>query len=164
MKINIDTPSQTMRLYDRRGSLLRQYIISSGANGVGEQSGSECTPRGAHIIRAKIGAEAPANSVFIGRRWTGEIYAPALRAQHPGRDWILTRILWLSGTEPGRNRLGENDTMRRYIYIHGTPDDVELGKPGSRGCIRMANADMIELFELVEAGTPVMIDGDQQND
>jgi len=164
MNIRIDTPTQTMRLYDDKGLLLRQYTISSGANGVGEQSGSECTPRGAHIIRAKIGADAPANAVFVGRRQTGEMYAPELRAQHPGRDWILTRILWLSGSEPGRNRLGQNDTMRRYIYIHGTPDDVALGKPGSRGCIRMSNADMIELFELVEAGTPVMIDRDQQND
>lgn len=163
MKIHIDIPSQSMRLCDGHG-LLRCYTISSGANGVGELSGSECTPGGAHIIRAKVGAGAPVNAVFVGRRQTGEIYAPELRTTHPGRDWILTRILWLSGTEPGKNRLGENDTMRRYIYIHGTPDDVELGEPGSRGCIRMANADMIELFELVEAGTPVMIDGDQQND
>ena len=163
MNISIDVSTQKMCLYDE-GQLRRTYAISSGKNGVGEKSGSERTPRGAHIIRARIGAGAPTNAVFVGRRQTGEIYEPALRAQHPGRDWILTRILWLSGTEPGRNRLGDNDTMRRYIYIHGTPDDVELGMPGSRGCIRMANADIIELFELVEAGTPVMINGAQEND
>ncbi len=162
MKIHIDVPRQSMRLYEG-ANLLRKYSISSGANGVGETYGSECTPRGAHIIRAKIGGGEAVNSVFVGRRPTGEIYTPDLREKFPGRDWILTRILWLSGTEPGWNRNGPNDTMRRYIYIHGTPDDVELGKPGSRGCIRMANKDIIELFELVEPGTPVMIDGEMNN-
>lgn len=163
MKIRINIPAQTLRLYDE-DRLLKQYTISSGANGEGEQSGSECTPRGAHIIRAKIGGGAKPNAVFVGRRHTGEYYHPDLRAQFPGRDWILTRILWLSGTEPGRNRLGDQDTMRRYIYIHGTPDDVELGKPGSRGCIRMANQDIIELFERVEPGTPVIIIGEHEHD
>jgi len=120
-------------------------------------TGSYCTPLGAHIIRAKIGAGLPENTVFVGRRPTGELYTPELSAQFPNRDWILTRILWLSGCEVGFNRLGDVDTMRRYIYIHGSPDSVHMGQPGSIGCIRMRNADIVELFDLVPAGTPVNI-------
>lgn len=133
------------------------YPVSTGENGAGEVNGSGCTPRGAHIIRAKIGAGAAPGTVFVGRRPTGEVYTAELGANHPGRDWILTRILWLSGTEIGRNRLGNVDTMRRYVYLHGTPDSVELGTPGSHGCVRMRNADIIELFDRVPAGTPVDI-------
>jgi lipoprotein-anchoring transpeptidase ErfK/SrfK len=95
--------------------------------------------------------------VFVGRRPTGELYTPELSEQFPKRDWILTRILWLSGCEVGFNRLGDVDTMRRYIYIHGSPDSVHMGEPGSIGCIRMRNADIVELFDLVPAGTPVNI-------
>jgi len=109
-------------------------------------------------VRAKIGAGAALNTVFVGRRPTGEIWNPELAAACPGRDWILTRILWLSGREPGRNRLGEVDTMRRYIYIHGCPDDVRLGTPGSIGCVRMRNTDIVELFDLVPPYTPVQIE------
>jgi lipoprotein-anchoring transpeptidase ErfK/SrfK len=158
-RIRIDIPTQTLELLGDRGDLLQRYPVSSAANGVGETMDSECTPRGAHVIRARIGGDAAVNAVFVGRRPTGEIYDPQLRAKHPGRDWILTRILWLSGCEPGFNRLGNVDSMRRYIYIHGTPDDVVLGKPGSRGCIRMRNEDLVELFDAVEVGTPVQIDG-----
>jgi lipoprotein-anchoring transpeptidase ErfK/SrfK len=110
------------------------------------------------VVRAKIGAGAPPGSVFVGRRVTGERFHPGLRAQYPQRDWILTRILWLSGLEPGRNRLGNVDTMRRFIYIHGCPDDVILGTPGSHGCIRMRNGDVIALFECVPVGTPVLLE------
>ena len=119
---------------------------------------SGCTPRGWHVVRAKVGAGAPENTVFVGRRPTGEIFTPALREQDPGRDWILSRILWLSGLERGHNRLGHVDTMRRYIYIHGTPDDVVLGAPGSHGCVRMANADVMRLFDRVAPGTRVLIE------
>ncbi len=119
--------------------------------------GSFCTPLGKHIIRAKIGAGQAVNTVFVRRRPTGEIYTPELGAGFPGRDWILTRILWLSGREIGFNRLGIVDTMRRYIYIHGSPDSAEMGKPGSIGCIRMRNDDLMELFDLVNAGTEVDI-------
>jgi L,D-transpeptidase YbiS len=157
MKINIRIPTQELDLLDNAGKVLRRYAVSTAANGVGEISGSYCTPRGKHIIRAKIGAGQPENAVFVGRRPTGEIYTPELGTKFPGRDWILTRILWLSGCEVGFNRLGNNDTMRRYIYIHGTPDSVPLGIPDSHGCIRMRNADLIELFDIVSAGTAVEI-------
>jgi lipoprotein-anchoring transpeptidase ErfK/SrfK len=108
-------------------------------------------------VRARIGAGQPLGAVFVRRRPTGEVWTPELHAQYPGRDWILTRILWLSGCEPGRNRLGEVDTMRRYIYIHGAPDTAEMGKPGSIGCVRMRNRDIAELFERVAPYTPVDI-------
>ena len=140
------------------GAPVAEYPVSTAANGAGERNGSQCTPRGRHRIRARIGAGCPAGTVFVGRRPTGELFAPELRVAHPRRDWILTRILWLSGCEPGRNRLGAVDTMRRYIYIHGTPDDVALGVPGSHGCIRMAKADVIEQCDRVAVGTPVVIE------
>lgn len=157
MKINVYISKQQLELLDDAGKLLRRYSVSSSEKGAGEMNGSFCTPRGKHIIRAKIGAGQPENTIFVSRRPTGEIYTPELGAQYPDRDWILTRILWLSGLEVGFNRLGECDTMRRYIYIHGTPDSVRLGKPGSHGCIRMHNADLIELFDIVPAGTAVEI-------
>ncbi len=157
MKITVHIPTQTLQLLDDAGRLLRRYAVSTGKNGVGEEGGSNCTPRGRHVIRAKIGAGQPANSVFVRRRPTGEIYTPALGAQQPERDWILTRILWLSGCEPGYNRMGSCDTMRRYIYIHGTPDERELGVPASHGCVNMRNAELLELFDLVPVGTAVEI-------
>ena len=144
-------------MYGDSGALLKRYRISSAKNGVGEQNGSYCTPRGRHIIRAKIGAGQPVNTVFVERRPTGEVYSAELARGMPNRDWILTRILWLSGCEPGRNRLGRVDTMRRAIYIHGSPDTAEMGKPGSHGCIRMRNQDIVELFDLVPIRTPVEI-------
>lgn len=155
-RIEIDLGQQTLRLYDG-AQLLREYRVSTAANGAGEQNGSECTPRGRHKIRAMIGRGAAPGAVFVSRRLTGEIYSPDLAARYPRRDWILTRILWLSGLEPGRNRLGPVDTMRRYIYIHGTPDETRLGTPGSHGCVRMGNSDLAELFELVRPGTEVNI-------
>ncbi len=154
--IDISIARQRLTLL-RGGEALWSRPVSTAANGPGERFGSECTPRGWHVIRARIGAGAALGTVFRGRRPTGEIYTPALAAAHPGRDWILTRILWLSGLEVGRNRLGEVDTMRRYIYLHGTPDSVELGRPGSRGCVRMANDDIVWLFDRVRAGTRVRI-------
>ncbi len=157
MKILIHISTQVLELFDDGGKLLRRFPVSSGLNGVGEENGSFCTPRGKHVIRARIGAGQPENTVLVQRRPTGELYTPQLGAQHPGRDWILTRILWLSGCESGFNRSGTCDTMRRYIYIHGTPESTPLGKPGSRGCVRMRNAEMVELFDLVQVGTNVEI-------
>lgn len=156
--ILINIPSQSLTLLDERGQVEKRYTVSTAANGAGEQDGSFCTPRGQHIIRAKIGAGQPINTVFVRRRPTGEIYTPDLGDQFPTRDWILTRILWLSGCERGFNRLGKVDTMRRYIYIHGSPDGVGMGVPGSHGCVRMRNRDMVDLFERVAAGTPVTIE------
>ena len=154
--IVVQVPAQTLEVFDG-GSLVRRYPVSTAKKGTGEKNGSFCTPRGRHLVRARIGAGAPLNTVFVKRRPTGEIYEPELATRFPGRDWILTRILWLSGCEPGFNRLGEVDTMRRYIYIHGSPDAAAMGRPGSIGCIRMHNRDIVELFDLIEAGTPVDI-------
>lgn len=159
-RIDVDVSHQTLTLYGDGDSIVMQVRVATAAKGVGERAGSEQTPRGRHIIRAKIGAGAPLNTVFVGRRATGEIYSPALRALHPRRDWILTRILWLSGTERGKNRLGDVDTMRRYVYIHGCPDEDPMGIPSSHGCVKMRNADIVRLFDLVEAGTAVNIFGD----
>lgn len=156
-RIDINIGLQRLDLLDNNGELLKRYSISSAKNGVGELNGSFCTPRGRHIIRAKIGAGQPFNTVFVERRPTGEVYSPELARSCPGRDWILTRILWLSGCERGYNRMGHVDTMRRAIYIHGSPDTADMGKPGSRGCVRMHNRDIVELFDLVPVGTEVEI-------
>ena len=156
MKIEIDIAGQALSLIDN-GQVVKRYSVSTAKNGPGERNGSFCTPRGRHLVRAKIGAGQPLNAVFARRRPTGEIWSPELDAKYPGRDWMLTRILWLSGCEVGRNRLGEVDTMRRYIYIHGSPERAGMGKPGSIGCIRMRNADIIELFDLVPPYTAVDI-------
>ena len=160
MHIQISISDQTLSLFDKN-NLIKQYSISTAKNGVGEKMDSECTPRGKHIITEKIGEGCESNSVFVGRIATGEIYEPALRELHPERDWILTRILWLSGTEEGKNK-GQLedvnlDSHDRYIYIHGSPDDVAMGQPGSRGCVRMRNAEVIELFDLIELGTEVNV-------
>ncbi|MHB1514224.1 MAG: L,D-transpeptidase family protein [Acidiferrobacteraceae bacterium] len=157
MRIQVNVTRQMLTLTDSTGRIRMQTQISTARKGVGEAYGSERTPRGRHIIRAKIGVGIPLNGVFIGRRFSREIYSPALRALHPQRDWILTRILWLSGCEIGRNRLGTVDTMRRYIYIHGCPDDDAMGVPGSRGCVKMRNDEIVRLFDLVDAGSPVDI-------
>ena len=157
MRIDIDIGAQVLTLRDHDGIAVATYRVSTALNGPGEIEGSGCTPRGRHVVRARIGNRAPSGAVFRGRRPTGEVWTPELAARFPERDWILSRILWLSGCEPGRNRLGAVDTMRRYIYIHGTPDDQPMGVPLSHGCIRMRNRDVIELFERVPVGTDVDI-------
>jgi hypothetical protein len=154
--IRISINEQRLQLLDA-GSIMMDVAVSTAANGPGEIMHSECTPRGWHRVRAKIGAGCPVNTVFVGRRPSGEIYTPALQRENPGRDWILTRILWLCGLEPGTNRFGEVDSMRRYIYIHGCPDADPMGIASSHGCVKMRNADMITLFDSVPAGTRVKI-------
>jgi len=154
-RLLVDIAVQRLQLLDARGEPLASYVVSTAANGAGEREGSGCTPRGRHRIRARIGAGEPLGTVFVGRRATGEIWTPQLAAAHPQRDWILTRILWLCGCEPGFNRFGDCDSQRRYIYIHGTPDSEPMGEPRSHGCIRMRNRDIVELFDRVGAGTPV---------
>jgi L,D-transpeptidase YbiS len=156
LRIEVDISQQTLRLYSGN-DCLKSYPVSTARNGAGEQMDSECTPRGEHVIAEKVGAGCEPGTVFVARQPTGEIYSEELRRQSPERDWILTRILWLAGAEPGRNQGAEVDSQARYIYIHGTPDDVDMNVRGSRGCVRMRNADIIELFELIETGTPVLI-------
>jgi L,D-transpeptidase YbiS len=156
MKIRIDAAKQELTVLDG-DKVVKRYAVSTAKNGLGEKNGSFCTPRGRHIVRAKIGAGQPLGTVFVRRRPTGEVWTPQLHARYPGRDWILTRILWLSGKEPGKNRLGDVDTMRRYIYIHGSHEMAEMGKPGSIGCIRMRNKEIVELYDLVAPYTPVEI-------
>jgi len=158
MHIEVDLSAQRLTLHDSNGSVIGRFSVSTARNGAGEQRDSEMTPRGRHQVRAKIGHGCEVNTVFSGRRPTGEIYTPRLRTRYPDRDWILTRILWLSGLEAGRNRLGLVDTMRRFIYIHGAPDDDQMGVTGSHGCIKMRNDDVITLFDLVPVGTIVDID------
>lgn len=157
-RVRVSLSAQHLWLESPRGEASWEAAVSTAANGPGERMDSGCTPRGWHVIRACIGAGAPPGTVFVGRRPTGERFSQELRERYPERDWILTRILWLSGLEPGRNRLGDVDTMRRYIYIHGAPDDVPMGVPGSHGCVRMRNADVIALFDRVRAGTRVLIE------
>jgi len=140
------------------GRLVVRLPVSTALNGPGERNGSGCTPRGLHQVRAKIGAGLPQGAVLRGRRWTGETWTQALHEQFPGRDWILSRILWLSGCEPGRNRLGPVDTFRRYIYLHGTPDTEPMGTALSHGCIRLRNADLLPLFDQVPLRCPVRIE------
>jgi lipoprotein-anchoring transpeptidase ErfK/SrfK len=154
--LDISISQQQLSIMDK-GQILRSYAVSTAKNGAGERRGSECTPTGWHKIRAKIGTGQPLHAVFVGRRPTGEIYSAELGRQYPQRDWILTRILWLGGLEPGKNRYGEVDTAWRYIYIHGCPDELMNGKPESHGCIRMKNADVLDLFDRVAAGMPVYI-------
>lgn len=152
----VQIKTQTLQVF-QKGSLTKTYSVSTARLGAGEEKGSFKTPRGLHQIRAKVGDNAPPYAVFYQRRLTGEIYSPELRQTYPDRDWILTRILWLSGLEKGKNRMGNCDTMSRYIYIHGTADETSIGAPYSKGCIRMRNHDIIELYDIIQPGTKVMI-------
>lgn len=154
----VDIATQVL-FYFKEGQYVKHYPVSTALNGVGEKIGSYQTPRGWHVVRAKIGHHQPLNTVFISRRPTGEIYRPELEPLFPERDWILTRILWLSGLERGKNRLGECDTFRRYIYIHGSPDNRITPIPGSKGCIRMRSHDIVELFDSIDVGTTIFIRG-----
>lgn len=156
MHLEISISQQRCLLLDN-DNVVFETAVSTAKNGVGAQKDSGCTPLGWHQIRACIGDNAPENAVFIARRATGEIYTPSLAEQYPERDWILTRILWLSGLELGKNRLGNVDTMQRYIYIHGCPDTEPMGMPLSHGCIRMRNDAVIQLFDLVQPGMKVLI-------
>lgn len=153
----IDIARQRLQLFDDLSACVSDYSVSTARNGVGELDGSGCTPRGQHYIRAMIGAGQPLNSVFRGRRPTGEIYSPELALAHPERDWILSRIVWLCGRQWGVNRGPGVDTFRRFIYIHGTPDTEPMGTPLSHGCVRMRNTDLMALFARLQPGMPVMI-------
>lgn len=151
----VDVFQQSLQL--RRAGLHRRWTVSTALAGVGEQKGSQQTPRGQFRIRAAIGSQAIEHSVWVGRRETGECYTKELAAALPGRDWILGRILWLGGTQPGFNRFGSVDTASRYIYIHGTPESEPMGLPRSHGCVRMHTPDLLELFSMVKPGEMVWI-------
>ena len=130
----------------------KSYSISTAINGTGEIEGSYCTPTGKFKIAEKIGSNLELGSVLVEREPTGEIYNADLAKKNPDRDWILTRILWLDGIE-----LHNQNTKNRFIYIHGSPDETQMGMPGSKGCIRMHNYDVIELFESIKSGENVII-------
>jgi len=155
--LHISIRHQTLSAFEDQQKVF-EFSVSTALNGHGCEEGSGKTPVGRHYIRAKIGCDLPINTVFVGRRATGEIYSPSLAQDNPKRDWILSRILWLCGKEVGVNRLGRVDSMARYIYIHGTPDSEPMGVPKSHGCVRMRNDDVIELFNWVPEGCPVMIE------
>ncbi len=155
-QIKVSIEKQTLYLVED-SQVIKQYLVSTASKGAGELNGSGCTPRGRHKIRLKIGYGCNTNTVFQGRRPTGEIYSPELALKFPDRDWILSRIIWLTGIESGINRGGQVDTLKRYIYLHGCPDKEPMGTPQSHGCIRMRNEDIIELFDLVENNMTVDI-------
>lgn len=160
VRINVSLAAQQLYLYqpsDEGDILLCQFPVSTARNGAGELEGSFCTPRGAHRIAQKIGADAPLFAVFKARVLTGEIWTPELETSDPGRDWILSRILWLEGLEADRNQGGNVDSHNRYIYIHGTNDEDNIGTPMSHGCIRMRNVDVVTLFDRVAVDTRVNI-------
>ena len=156
LRVHVQIAEQRLRVL-RGDDEISAYPALTSKHGTGQLRGSYQTPLGLHVIRAKIGAGAPLGSVFVGRRPTGEIYSAELAASMPSRDWILTRILWLSGLEVGFNRLGPVDTMRRYIYIHGAPQAEIAAGIGSIGCVRMSNEHVADLFERVPVGTTVEI-------
>jgi len=145
MHIHISIAAQTLTVHD--GPTRRQYPVSTSRFGLGTEPNSFKTPPGRFEISKKIGDASPLGAVFKGRVPTGEIGD----ASNPG-DLVQTRILWLGGLDP------ENaNTLDRYIYIHGTNHEEEIGTPASHGCIRMRNADVAELYEIVAEGTPIFV-------
>ena len=154
--IMVSASKQSLQLLENRMQIV-EYSISTSKYGLGEENGSYKTPRGKHTVRAMIGEGRPINAVFVGRRYTGQIYTTKLAKEFPERDWILSRVIWLSGCEKGKNRLGLQDSMRRYIYIHGTPNSEPMGVPASHGCIRMRNEDVVDLYDRISYGCSVII-------
>lgn len=140
----------------QQGKILKSYLVSTAENGIGQQEGSEMTPLGCHEICEKIGDGCAPNTIFQYRQPTGELYNAHIGFTQK-RDWIITRILRLKGLEPGFNQGSTVDTYQRCIYFHGAPDESPMGVPASRGCIRMHNWDIIDLFERVTVGTKVLI-------
>ena len=130
----------------------KSYSVSTAKNGIGEVEDSYCTPTGKFKIIEKIGANLELGSVLVNRESTGEMYNTVLAKKFPDRDWILTRILWLDGIE-----VHNKNTKNRYIYTHGSPDETPMGIPGSKGCIRMHNLDVVDLFENIQTGEDVVI-------
>ncbi len=155
--IVVQVNEQCLSLY-QHGRLQHSWPVSTAKNGIGNRPNSYQTPVGAHRIDEKIGDGAKPGTVFSGRVATGQIIDVTTGNINPDLDLITSRILWLTGMEPGINQGGSVDSHRRYIYIHGTADEAHIGQPVSQGCIRMRNDDVIELFDLVETGTLVLIE------
>ncbi len=140
------------------GMIIRQYIISTSEYGLGSQSGSNQTPLGVHIVKQKYGTNAKIGTIFRARANTGQIAKILTETGKRSKaDNVTTRILWLSGLEKGKNKGGNVDSHRRYIYIHGTDEEGRLGSPASHGCIRMNNQDVIDLYKNITVGTLVVI-------
>lgn len=156
--ININVMQQQLRLLDAAGNLLQQYPVSTSKYGTGSENGSEKTPLGLHRIKDKLGGAMPVNEVYIHRVPHGSLEECQQRGIELPDDVIMSRILWLEGMEPGRNQGGYVDTYQRYIYIHGTNHEENIGTPVSIGCIRMRNQDVVDLYRLVEVGSEVMIE------
>lgn len=145
--MEVSVPQQKMALY-REGALVKTYPISTSKFGLGNEKGSYRTPLGKMEVAEKIGHGKPAGAVFKSRKWTGEILKP----NAPGRDPIVSRILWLNGLEP-KNK----NTYSRCIYIHGTAAEHSIGKASSYGCVRMKSKDIIDLFGKVGEGAKVFV-------
>lgn len=147
MKIFVHVPSQTLDLLDDAGKLLRRFVCSTSKFGLGFEPGSNCTPTGRFQVAEKHGDAAPEGMIFKSRIPTGNFGREQDEADH-----VQTRILWLDGLDKANA-----NTKSRYIYIHGTNAESRLGSPASHGCVRMANRDIMELYDLVPLGTPVEI-------
>ena len=156
--LHVSIKDQLMTLLDEAGQVLHSYPVSTSKFGSGSQNGSNKTPLGLHRIKDKIGGAMPINEVFLGRMPHGSLEECIERGVELPDDVITSRIMWLEGMQPGMNQGGYVDTYQRYIYIHGTSDEENIGTPASMGCIRMLNADIVELFRLVESGIEVMIE------
>ena len=152
----VDIISQKMFLLNK-GTVYKEYLISSSSYGTGSRQNSLQTPLGKHIIYKKIGNNLPINAILKGRKWNGAIANIISDPIDTEYDHVTSRILWLDGLELGRNKGSDVDSRTRYIYIHGTAEEGLLGKPASDGCIRMYNTEVIELFDLVEEGIQVWI-------
>lgn len=138
-------------------STIRKYPISTSKNGIGSKQDSYKTPPGLHTVKRKIGTDVPYGGIMISRVYEGKIAKILTEKENAKKDYVTSRIMWLQGEEPGVNRGRNMDSYNRYIYIHGTPEEGYIGEPASHGCIRMKNKDVIELFDFVKEGTPILI-------
>lgn len=143
--------------YIKNGNVEKIFLISTAKKGLGQEIHSEKTPEGLHQIKQKIGSNLPKDAILREREYSGEIATIYTDETDVEDDFVTSRIMWLEGLESGINRGGNVDSYNRYIYIHGTPEEGLIGKPASHGCVRMKNSEVIELFDLVQVNTPVLI-------
>ncbi len=153
-EVLVDVSEQKLYLY-RGGKVLKAYPVSTSKYGIGNLEGSEKTPLGWHQVAKKIGDGAPLNTIFKNRVNTGRVFTGYANAHR--EDFITSRILWLEGLEPGINKGKRIDSFKRYIYIHGTADEDLIGQPASHGCVRMRNTDVVEIFDLLQVRSRVLI-------